>query len=483
MSKHKKSVPPKNAISKSSSQMQMYFLFVSAIMLIASLGVALMSEGHSFSLGLYGTGFYSDQFMDFMNSVRDSVQPNLYNSRYSLYPPLAILFFRFIASLLSENVINTPFNSRMFLLKDQRSVLIYIIYILICFIAIDRMINSKIKNDRLPIESRLISVMLIFSFPMLYCLDRGNIVLLCVVTTMFFVFFRNSESKVIREIAYISLAVSAGLKFYPAIFGLLLIRDKKIKDALRLMLYGVLFIAVPFLIVHHMDTMTISNMSSDELATAQAAATDTFSAAAATQTQSLAFTLEGIIRNLKNFFIKKTGGLDFSNMGIQNVFYLPFVRKALGETTVEKLATSAFYTTEILALLAFIISKKEWQRVFCLTYFMLNIPAASSMYALSFMIIPFTLFLADNGQRDKYEWVQLFLFTPLLSNIPVFYYKKLQNVLDYLSSKGINNELHPNKLSGFAFFQLLFFAVVIPIFAKFILSIFSKIRLKKAVQP
>ena len=42
---------------------------------------------------------------------------------------------------------------------------------------------------------------------------------------MFFIFFKDSEYPVIKELSYIALALSAGIKLYPAIFGLSLIID------------------------------------------------------------------------------------------------------------------------------------------------------------------------------------------------------------------------------------------------------------------
>ena len=80
--------------------------------------------------------------------------------------------------------------------------------------------------------------MMIVSYPVMFCLERGNILILSVVFAMFFIFFKDSDNKFIKELSYISLAMSAGIKIYPAVFGLTLIIEKKYKEALRLLFYG-----------------------------------------------------------------------------------------------------------------------------------------------------------------------------------------------------------------------------------------------------
>ena len=44
-------------------------------------------------------------------------------------------------------------------------------------------------------------------------------------------------------------ALAAGLKLYPAIFGLLLLFDKKYKEAIRLVVYGILAVVIPFILI------------------------------------------------------------------------------------------------------------------------------------------------------------------------------------------------------------------------------------------
>lgn len=85
------------------------------------------------------------------------------------------------------------------------------------------------------------------SFPVLLSLERGNSIIASLVFMMLFLCFFESDNKVLREAAYISLAIAAAIKLTPAILGVILIIQKRWKDALRTIVYGFVFFFLPFL--------------------------------------------------------------------------------------------------------------------------------------------------------------------------------------------------------------------------------------------
>lgn len=95
----------------------------------------------------------------------------------------------------------------------------------------------------------LISAILLVSGVGFFSYERGNIILLAVSGMLFFLATYESDNKVLRELGYISLAFAAALKGYPAILGLLLIYKKQWKEALRLMLYGLIASFAPFFLM------------------------------------------------------------------------------------------------------------------------------------------------------------------------------------------------------------------------------------------
>jgi hypothetical protein len=85
------------------------------------------------------------------------------------------------------------------------------------------------------------------SAPVLYTYERANTIFLTTFFVMFYVFYYDSENRVMREIALICLAVAAAFKITPAVLGILLLYNKQWKDAARAVIYGVLLGVLPFL--------------------------------------------------------------------------------------------------------------------------------------------------------------------------------------------------------------------------------------------
>lgn len=240
----------------------------------------------------------------------------------------------------------------------------------------------------------VLTLAVLCSYPMLFAVERGNIIILALVFTMVFVFFRNSENRVLRELSYISLAVAAAIKIYPAILGVLLLREKKFKDAARLTIYGIVMFFVPFFLFYD-------------------------------GVNSLKYMLEG--------FISVSGwdrgcGVQYSlhNLGA-------IVERLLAGHSPEKLlkvCKTAFSVLVVGGLLgsAFLV-REEWKRILALVLIMILLPNISYTYTLIFLIVPLVLFLnvwhgAEEGLsvRDKAYAVCFFvLMVPIVTpSLPQF---------------------------------------------------------------
>ncbi len=71
-----------------------------------------------------------------------------------------------------------------------------------------------------------------------FAFERGNLVLYAMVFLMIGLALRDSSNKAFRELSLVMVAVSAGFKLYPALFGFLWIAEKRYKEAARLVVYG-----------------------------------------------------------------------------------------------------------------------------------------------------------------------------------------------------------------------------------------------------
>jgi hypothetical protein len=82
-----------------------------------------------------------------------------------------------------------------------------------------------------------IATIITASAPFVYAVMRGNTIYFALIFLMIFLFFKDSKNFYLRELSYISLAVSGCLKIYPLFFGVFLLKDKKIFASIRVAAY------------------------------------------------------------------------------------------------------------------------------------------------------------------------------------------------------------------------------------------------------
>ena len=429
---------------------------------------------------LFHNGVYTDWFMDFFNSIRDSAASNVYSERNSVYPPLAVAFFRFIGRMLPYAEVALDPRDNYDMQESQLCIMYYLLFAITMVVITYRCILKKV-NTREDKTSRrlaeLFAFLSIFSYPLVYCLERGNIVAASVALSVVFVFFRNSENKVIRELSLICLALAAGLKLYPAIFGVLLLFDKKYKQAIRLVVYGILAVVIPFVLIstipapvqtsreqliaqrQHLseankygalDRAAAEKKEADEKAKADSAdsndSADNKNSSSDSDSTPKASSEVSVLKMAANMFnFKKTLAMNLSSVSIQNLSFIcekianacdyainvgksdavanlgKFGQKIL-VFDYSNVAFTSMIVTELMAVVILFILKKPWQRSFILCYLFLNIPTFSSSYALWFLIIPLVLFLFDKNLkvRTKTDRFMTVLFALLFSPIPTF---------------------------------------------------------------
>lgn len=198
-----------------------------------------------------------DTGMDFFHSIEYVRGRVPYEVFHTLYPPLANVLFYILYRFVPEHIIahwpdsyeesvsirGTATDLRVW----QPTALMFILFILLTSALLIYIIQSYFKYGK---ESFIIAVATIFSYGMLYAYERGNIIIISFICSMFFVFYRDSSNKIISELALILLAIAAGLKLYPAFLGILLLYDKQFKKAFRTILYGILFFLLPIFAFH-----------------------------------------------------------------------------------------------------------------------------------------------------------------------------------------------------------------------------------------
>ena len=199
----------------------------------------LLNSENAFQLVFFSN--HNAFFSDFFDSVYDSLASDPYAERGVIYPAFIYVFYRAIAAFLPVAVSSAG----SYAIRDSYvGEMIFHAYCYALMIAIFTII-VKIMHSKDKI-TKLFAFALLLSTPVLYAYERGNSILVSLLFLLLFFYLKDSEKGYQREWALISLAVAANIKIYPAIFGLLLLAEKKYIKAFRCMIYGVILFVFPF---------------------------------------------------------------------------------------------------------------------------------------------------------------------------------------------------------------------------------------------
>jgi hypothetical protein len=153
-----------------------------------------------------------------------------------------VLFYYPIGLILPEDAV-----IRFFPWKNSSAAfIIYTASIIFCCVVIFWFIKYFLKKFGTG-TTIWVSLLIFFSNTFFFgAIERGNSAIIVLALLMAAMWLRDRDSKASKEVALILIAIAAGLKIYPALFGLIYIAEKRWKETVRLLIYGILFFFVPF---------------------------------------------------------------------------------------------------------------------------------------------------------------------------------------------------------------------------------------------
>ena len=307
-----------------------------------------------------------DNYMDYFNSLIDSACVNPYAERNVIYPPLCYMLYRVFGSMIPAA---DYLSGSIYIRSTVTGMFSFGCYLILSLAAF--FFFSIQYARKLHVHNRLLSIALMLSAPMLFAIQRGNFIILTVACLMAFLYYKNDPSWIKRHFGFMMLAVAANIKMYPAIFGLLLVSEKRWRDCFFCILYGVTLFVLPMLLFGGLSNIPvlIDNITQT---------TDKFST---------------------RFGSRTDVGCMFAFLSEKGVFSSLF--SALQEKTL-------LCGTGLL-LLCYTCMGTEGQRMLCLTIVCTFIPGFSYMYNLLYLIP--LLFIAIQHNRRT---VWMLLLAPLL---------------------------------------------------------------------
>lgn len=353
-------------INKSTVPQRIFIIGV--LVLISYTLITLIPTGGNSLFCLLHTNTY-DTFMDFFNSIFDSNFDNPYVERQNIYPAICFLYYKLCGTVL------TPEVASAFDWRNSRNGLMLVVFVLFLSIFIlYKLIKPQVSHS---IWDKMFPLLLLTAtVPFLYCYERANIILQVALLLFVFIKYQNSENKFLKELGLICLALAAAIKIYPAVFGLLLIKNKQWKEAFRCIIYGAALFFVPFYFYGGISSI---------------------------------ITLLKNATNTGDMFA--TWGFGYK-VNIGNT--LDFMEAFLGtEFNVLRIVLVAFIG--ICSICVLIFSKDMWKVQAALAAVIILIPGFSYTYTLIYMAIPLVTFFYSRSNKKYIDWIYMVLFVCLFA--------------------------------------------------------------------
>lgn len=332
-----------------------------------------------------------DVFMDFFNSVVDC-SGDAYGESGVIYPPLVVLFYKFCSMFFNIDSMKASE-----VRETSLGMIIFVCFTIVSYILFAKLIY-KYKNGSFANKS-LFAFFTLFSFPMIYLIERGNIIVLVLPLLLYFVNEYDSDVKYKRHLAYICLAISVAIKIYPVFFGLLLLKKKKnFKNILLCIFYGAVFFFVPFIFVGGFSQLGV------------------------------------LIHNIlytSSMFGSKGFGFKVSISNTFSLFGHVFNHVRLFET-----AGTMFLIITVLAGLFLILFNKwneDWKIYAVISLIIILVPGFSYIYSVAYMIIPLLFFL----NKKEIKWID-YIYSLLFIAQFIFLVAKTDELFPSFNSAELN---------------------------------------------
>lgn len=171
---------------------------------------------------------------DFVLSVTTGIYN--YNTIYATnYPPLSALIFVFLKK------ITVLYNGTVESSAVNYIIQIFLISMVAVVVVSGQQIIKHVKYKNVYLFGILMSSVFLFA------VQRMNSILFAFALILLFLVLDSYDNKYLKIGAIICLAFSANIKYFPAIYGLFYIKEKRWKDSVLCLIFGVLLFFLPML--------------------------------------------------------------------------------------------------------------------------------------------------------------------------------------------------------------------------------------------
>lgn len=185
---------------------------------------------------------HHDTGMDYFNMLANMSHDNPWYADAN-YPAMCFAILRIMFNAIPMSVYEDGIDG-FGLRSNMIAQLGYILLLGVCLLAVWEIVKHLGQGRNA--DKILLAASLIFSGPMFYLIERGNLLLISLPGLLAYYALYDSSQKKLRYVGYVCLALSASVKLYPALFGILVPLKKRYKETIHLLLIGIVVFFLPF---------------------------------------------------------------------------------------------------------------------------------------------------------------------------------------------------------------------------------------------
>lgn len=337
---------------------------------------------------------------DFMWMASSGGNP-LYGANY---PPVAVLFFAMCYTLIPtlEYKETLEFSQKY----------LFTFFFFFTVIALAFLFEDLFKKNK---NYRLFTICIFLTSPVLFAYQRLNIIIFVLIFVMLFWRYYDSDKKWKKNAGLFSLALAANLKYYPAAYGLILLKKKRWKDSIICAVTAVVMFALPGAVEVILNKCGIYLND----ATGGIIGNSFGSPAVAANTQAAEGAVSGALTSVVNAnldFLSYDSVVD-NSLSIKSTVKNILTPMGVGASAVNIIGYVVLAILAAVTVWCFWVAKEQYQEFLLVSILCVMVITSSCWYYAIFLLPAFAMFM----QKEKFTLFDNILFIVWIGTLGNFW--------------------------------------------------------------
>ena len=332
---------------------------------------------------------------DFMWMASSGGNP-LYGANY---PPIAVLFFDMCYTLIP------PCDFIETLEYPQKYLFTFFFFFTVMAIAF--LFEDLFKKNK---NHRLFTICILLTSPILYAYQRMNIIIIVLILVMMFWRYLDAPQKWKKNAGLVLLALAANFKYYPAAYGLILLKKKRWKDSIVCAIMAIVMFFLPGVVdlVGKKFGYGLYELSGGIIG-------DTFAYTDGSAGSALSSAISSTV-DVNAGFVATDMVMD-NSLSIASIIRRVLSPLGIDSHTVNVIGYGLLAILVMVTIFSFFITKEQYQEIILVTMLCIMVTTSSCWYYAILLLPAFAIFM----QKEKFTLFEHVMFIVWIATLGNFW--------------------------------------------------------------